>query len=160
MSEQKKKAMEIMDALHQTIPHSYYCAVMDGLQDIETLQERDTELEKLWSEFGEVPMDPESECMEAPFMGWSAGVHREELWQWFDQRHSKGVAYLLYGVAADRTPDAAKLLYLKSLCPECTSGSCHFNHDGLCRFPLVYERRLRITEEDGCIDYDYCGEDA
>ena len=30
-------------------------------------------------------------------MGWGVGIHREEIWHWFDVRHSKGVAYLLYG---------------------------------------------------------------
>lgn len=26
-----------------------------------------------------------------------AGTEREEIWHWFDERHPKGVAYLLYG---------------------------------------------------------------
>ena len=39
----------------------------------------------------------ETECIEVPFMGWGVGIHREEIWHWFDVRHSKGVAYLLYG---------------------------------------------------------------
>lgn len=69
MDERKRKAIEIMDALHQTIPYSYYCAVMDGLQDLETLQERDRELEKLWSEFGELPMDPGERVYGGPIYG-------------------------------------------------------------------------------------------
>ena len=41
-------------------------------------------------------MNPETECMEAPFLDFPAGTPREDIWRWFDERHSKGVAYLLY----------------------------------------------------------------
>ena len=54
MNEVKRQATETMDELHQTIPYCSYCAVMDGLQEIETLRDRDEELEKLWAEFGDV----------------------------------------------------------------------------------------------------------
>ena len=73
---------------------------MDGLEEIDTLRERDKILEDLWAEFGDVPMNPETECMEQPFLGFPVGTHREDIWHWFDERHSKGVAYLLYGVDA------------------------------------------------------------
>ena len=144
-----------MDELHQTIPYCSYCAVMDGLQEIETLRDRDEELEKLWAEFGDVPMNPETECIEAPFMGWGVGIHREEIWSWFDQRYSKGIAYLLYGGAEDYVPETKRLYGLRKRCFECESRSCQFNHDGECRFVLVHEREPQITEADGCIDYDY-----
>lgn len=61
-----------------------------------TIQTSDKELEKLWEKFEDVPMDPVTECMEAPFLDFPAGTHREEIWHWFDERHSEGVAYLLY----------------------------------------------------------------
>lgn len=54
-------------------------------------------VESLWKLFEDVPMNPETECMEESFMGWPAGTHREEIWHWFDEHHSKGVHYLLYG---------------------------------------------------------------
>lgn len=65
--------------------------------EMQTLAERDAALEKLWEEFGDVPMNPETECMEAPFLSFPAGTFREDIWHWFDERHSKGVAYLMYG---------------------------------------------------------------
>ena len=64
--------------------------------EMQTLAERDAALEKLWEEFGDVPMNPETECMEAPFLSFPAGTFREDIWHWFDERHSKGVAYLMY----------------------------------------------------------------
>ena len=155
MNDVKRPAIDTMNELHRTILLNDYCTVMDGLQDIEALRDRDEELEEMWRRFGDVPMDPETECIEEQFMGWGSGTHREEIWHWFDRRHSKGIAYLLYNEGLDRTPEAAKLLYLKQLCIECESSSCQYNHQGECRFALVHERKPRITDEDGCIDYDF-----
>ena len=75
-----------------------YRAIRDGLDEITTLTERDAALESLWHEFEDIPMNPETECMDAPFLDFPAGTHREDIWHWFDERHSKGVAYLLYGL--------------------------------------------------------------
>lgn len=57
---------------------------------------RDAALEEAWDDFADVPMDPETECMEEPFLFFKAGTHREEIWNWFDEHHSKGVYWLLY----------------------------------------------------------------
>lgn len=62
-----------------------------------TLKERDEELEKLWLALEDVPMNPETECIESEFLCFPAGTNREEIWHWFDERHTKGVHYLLYG---------------------------------------------------------------
>lgn len=61
---------------------------------------KDKEIEKLWADFADVPMNPETECMEADFLHFPAGTHREEIWHWFDEKHSKGVHFLLYGPEA------------------------------------------------------------
>lgn len=63
--------------------------------------ERDVRLEELWAEFGDLPMEPVTECIEEQFLGFQAGTHREEIWHWFDERYSKGVAALLYGGEAE-----------------------------------------------------------
>ncbi len=60
---------------------------------------KDQRVEELWRGFEDVPMNPETECMEESFLDFPAGTHREEIWMWFDENHSKGVAYLLYGAA-------------------------------------------------------------
>ena len=44
----------------------------------------------------DIPMDPETERMEEDFLCFPMRTHREEIWHWFDERHSKGVYYLLY----------------------------------------------------------------
>lgn len=66
--------------------------------EMKTLRERDVVLESLWKQFEDVPMNPDTEKMEEAFMDFPAGTDREDIWHWFDERHSKGVSYLLYGV--------------------------------------------------------------
>lgn len=92
----KQQAIDALNELHISIDYSTYCTIMDGLLEIETIQDRDKELEDLWHQFGDVPMNPETECIEEKFMGWEPGTHREEIWHWFDERYSKGVYFLLY----------------------------------------------------------------
>lgn len=120
--------------------------------EMEVLKVRDRKLEQLWAEFTDVPMDPETECMEEKFLHFAKGTHREVIWHWFDERYSKGVAHLLYGDGVDRTDEIAQLLYAKQLCFECESKDCAFNNDGSCKFPLVRGRVPKITDDDGCIE--------
>lgn len=155
MNKIKLHAIDTLNELHSCIPYIDYCNIMDGLQNIETLQDRDEELEELWAQFEDIPMNPETECIEKEFMGWGPGTHREKIWHWFDLRHSKGIVYLLYCNGFEGTPETAKSLYLKKNCMECESTGCQFNHNGECRFALVHERNPRITDEDGCIDCGY-----
>lgn len=157
MSYLKDGAVEIIDRLHEEnrIDYGDYVAIHDALDEIDLLRDRDEVLEDLWDQFADIPMNPETECIEAPFMGWGVGISREEIWRWFDQRHSKGVAYLLYGGGPDYTVKASELMLMKHLCFECESKDCQFNHGGECRFSLVHERKPRITDDDGCTDYDY-----
>ncbi len=157
MVEWKHEAVAVANRLHQEgrIDYGEYTALMDGLGEIDTLRERDEALEELWGQFTDISMNPKTECIEEPFLGFPAGTDREDIWHWFDRRHSKGVAYLLYGDGIDRTDQIAKLVYLKQLCIECESQTCQYNHGGECRFALVHERKARITDYDGCIDYDY-----
>lgn len=64
---------------------------MKGLKDFS-----DAELEHLWTDFEDIPMSPETEQMEAAFIHFPTGTHRETIWKWFDEWHSKGVAYLMH----------------------------------------------------------------
>lgn len=100
MTELKKRAQEAVCYLScwDRLRSRRDCAVIrDALNEIEPLAERDKALADLWAEFGDIPMDPETEQMEEEFLGFPAGTHREEIWHWFDERHSKGVAFLMYG---------------------------------------------------------------
>lgn len=118
---------------------------------IPTLKERDKRLERLWAEFGDVPMNPETEEIEAQFLCFPAGTNREEVWEWFDERYSRGVAkLLLVGEPKDR--EVARALYLQSLCTECDAEYCVFSSDGICKAPFVTGRAPGLND-DGCTDY-------
>lgn len=67
------------------------------MYEMKTLRERDAELELLWKQFEDVPMNPDTERIEEEFIGFPAGTDREDIWHWFDERHSRGVVYLILG---------------------------------------------------------------
>lgn len=54
----------------------------------------DKELETMWNELEDIPIDKE-ECLDINWNGFSKGIHREEIWHWFDEQHSKGVGWLM-----------------------------------------------------------------
>ncbi len=56
----------------------------------------DKELKELWEKFGDIPMNPETEKIEAPFLHFETGTDKEDIWHWFDENYSAGVYYLLY----------------------------------------------------------------
>ncbi len=51
-------------------------------------------LESMWDDLEDVPID-EDECLDVDWQGWNKGTHREEIWHWFDEQHSKGVGWLM-----------------------------------------------------------------
>ena len=149
----KSKAFDTVYGLYNrdVLSSSDYEVIREGLEEIETLRDRDTALEEMWRQFADVPMNPETECIEEAFMGWGPGVSREEIWHWFDERHSKGVVYLLYGTIQQY--DVTMERYYKSLCDDCGTSDCAYNSAGECRYPQVFHRVPIITESDGCMNY-------
>ena len=117
-----------------------------------TLRERDALLEELWKRFGDVPMDPSTETMEAPFLDFPAGTSRVDIWHWFDERHSKGIAYLIYNEEASNAASITSLLHCQKLCTECCSETCVFNPQGICMAPFLTGKKPGI-HDDGCTDY-------
>lgn len=70
MSNIKSAALYELNELYTRGDISYlsYSMIFDGLDDIETLHDRDAEIKELWEEFGDVSMNPETECMEEAFL--------------------------------------------------------------------------------------------
>ena len=54
----------------------------------------DKVLQEMWNEFGNVPIDDDDDTLCA-FYDWEAGTDRMEIWHWFDDNHSTGVATLV-----------------------------------------------------------------
>lgn len=64
----------------------------------------DYEVEKLWEEFEDVLFiedeDSDDSCslvLSDDWQGWNRGTNRDTIWHWFDEHHSKGIHWLLYG---------------------------------------------------------------
>lgn len=53
---------------------------------------------ELWKEFGEVAMNPETECIETEWNGFPIGTHREDIWHWFEEHYGISVAEKLMGL--------------------------------------------------------------
>lgn len=66
---------------------------MEG-KDAESLYEKS--VEELWNEFGDVPMNPDTECIEECWYGFSAGTNREDIWHWFEETFHVSVHNLMY----------------------------------------------------------------
>ena len=117
----------------------------------ETLKQRDQFLEALWAELEDVPfheVENGKMLLAEPYLHFPTGTEREDIWHWFDQRHSKGIVWLLYHV--DHTN--SNLIRRWEGCQECMSDCCAFNPEGICTFPLVYGRQPEINDSDGCLD--------
>jgi len=54
-------------------------------------------VKELWEEFGDVPMDPETECIESDWRSFPKGTHREDIWHWFEEEFGIEVHTLMYG---------------------------------------------------------------
>lgn len=59
-----------------------------------------------WEEFGDVPMNPETECIEEEWNSFPAGTHREEIWHWFEESFDCKVADLMYGTEPSKDSKA------------------------------------------------------
>ena len=46
----------------------------------------------LWKDFGDVPIDPVTECIEVAWHGFAPGTHREVIWKWFEDTFQISVA--------------------------------------------------------------------
>lgn len=58
----------------------------------------DKMLEEMWLELEDVPTVVDKDfytCIDVDWQGWPKGTDIEEIWYWFDERHSKGVGWLM-----------------------------------------------------------------
>lgn len=91
--------MDVNNPICKAVHNAYASGINDEVDAV--VNDLDVLTGLLWRIFEDVPMNPKTEEIETEFLGFPAGTHREEIWHWFDAKHSKGVAYLLYGEIAD-----------------------------------------------------------
>lgn len=61
------------------------------------MQDYKSEAKKAWSEFGNIAMNPETECTAEPWRVFPAGTHREDIWYWFEETFDVSVHELMFG---------------------------------------------------------------
>ena len=59
------------------------------------VQVNDSYIEHIWEGFGDNVHINEDDETTSEYYHWDEGTHRQEIWTWFDEQHSKGVAYLM-----------------------------------------------------------------
>lgn len=131
------------------------------MDEMKTLRERDIELEKLWKQFEDLPMDPDTEKIEEPFLSFPAGTDREDIWHWFDERHSKGVVYLLYGRPFyEKDPDEVYPLreFVKQEVPFRLSEIFHIPDSELA--PHIVDACIEDLYDNSDVMFDYDSIDA
>lgn len=100
---------EFMEAEYNAIQtYCEICGYSITYMDLETIKSRGLEesftnwkevyVKDLWEEFGEVPMNPETEEIEEPWKHFVFGTHREEIWHWFEENFNISVAEDLMGL--------------------------------------------------------------
>ena len=67
--------------------------------------------------------------------------------------HSLTTIKFVLEVLQSTVDDLSKFEALQSMCFDCESQSCGFNHNGECRFVLIHEKLPQINDEDGCREY-------
>lgn len=58
---------------------------------------RQTYGKDLWEDFGNVPMNPDTEEIEESWRHFLPGTHREEIWHWFEEQFNISVTKDLMG---------------------------------------------------------------
>ena len=78
------------------------------IRNLQSERHKLAHIKDLWQKFGDIPMNPETECLEKDFIPrttdgilmyrFPAGTHREDIWHWFEEEFNLSVAKdLMYG---------------------------------------------------------------
>lgn len=72
--------------------------VIPGDRPTDLMNKLDNLLEKLWDGLEDIPFYEEDgeQYIEENYLDFEEGTSKEDIWHWFDERHSKGVHFLLY----------------------------------------------------------------
>lgn len=97
----KRTALHRLEALYENgkLSAGDFDLFRHALCGSDTELRRDWEkyLKDLWKQFEKIPVNPEAECIDAPFYIWNTGTKLTEIRLWFDTRYSRGFAALSEG---------------------------------------------------------------
>ncbi len=77
----------VWNMIHEVFDHSHVNVTINYI---------DQSIHMLWNDFGAVPMDPKTECIEEDWHGFKAGTFREDIWKWFEETLDISVHDLMY----------------------------------------------------------------
>ena len=89
-----------LESILTNFRHDHTKQELDGMEkDLARYQH----ITELWEEFGDIPMNPETECIEEPFTPryqnservratFPAGTFREDIWHWFEEEFQISIA--------------------------------------------------------------------
>lgn len=77
---------------------SYDELIQERIENLKSPKEVDNFLSALWEEFANVPVDEDSDNIEDSFYIWKIGTGKLDIWHWFDDNHSLGLAVGLMGL--------------------------------------------------------------
>lgn len=120
-----------------------------------TLRERDALLEEQWKRFKKIPVNPDTEKLEKPFMDFPAGTDRLTIWKWFDERHSKGASYLMQNSQRRHTGEYM-IRHWEKFRTECHFEDCAWYTKDGCTLPIYTHGYMPMLYHAGsqCFDYD------
>lgn len=107
--DQTKDDQEFMEVEYETIQtYCEICGYSITEADLNIIKSRGLEesylewkqvyVRDLWEDFGEVPMNPDTEKIEESWKSFLPGTHREEIWRWFEEQFNISVAEDLMGL--------------------------------------------------------------
>lgn len=72
--------------------------VIPGDRPTDLIRKLDNLVEKIWNGLEDIPFYEEDseQYIEENYLDFEEGTSKEDIWHWFDERHSKGIHYLLY----------------------------------------------------------------
>lgn len=88
---------DVVETLKSTLPLAKERLTANEYSGAECLLAKMEEVVNAWEDFGDVPMDPETECIDVAWNQFQAGTHRETIWHWFEDYHDISVAKNLMG---------------------------------------------------------------
>lgn len=71
------------------------CAIKSRGLEESFLNWKEAYVKDLWEEFGDIPMNPDTEEIEEPWKHFLPGTHREDIWHWFEDQFNVSVAKLM-----------------------------------------------------------------
>lgn len=77
--------------------------VIPGDRPTDLIRKLDNLVEKIWDGLEDIPFYEEDseQYIEENYLDFEKGTSKEDIWHWFDERHSKGIHYLLYEYEAN-----------------------------------------------------------